>query len=401
MMPRPASRRRLLAGTAAASLAPGRSLGANQKIGVGVIGAGGRGRYLTAAFKEDPAAEIRGVCDVYEPNLQKGLAAAGARARGHDDHRRLLEDRDIDAVVIATPDHWHAQMILDAVAAGKDVYVEKPMCHTIEEGFRVIDAVRKTRRVVQVGTQRRSYDLFLEGKRIMDSGRLGDVHLVTAWWMNHQPSLRQARLEGKLDWQKWLGQAPSRPVDATRFFNWYYFWDYSGGLMVGQAAHIIDAIHWFRNATYPAAVTCSAAQNHLAGAEVPETTSMTVEYPEDFIAVFSVGYRAMRYAPSNDQIKQFHGTRARLDMSRESFALYPESREEVMRPEVERRQIGSFERASRAHIANFLECVRTRRDPNATVEMGQQTNVVLCMAMEALRSGKRVRWNASARRMES
>jgi predicted dehydrogenase len=376
-------------------------LGANEKIGVGVVGAGGRGRYLISAFKEDPAAEIRAVCDVYEPNLQKGLGAAGSRAKSYAEHLRLLQDKDVDAVVIATPDHWHAQMIIDAVEAGKDVYVEKPMCHTIEEGFRVIEAVKKTGRVVSVGTQRRSYDLFLEGKRIMDSGRLGQVHLVTAWWMNHQASLRPAKLQGKLDWQRWLGSAPGRPLDETRFFNWYYFWDYSGGLMVGQAAHIIDAINWFMNASYPLAVTSSGAKVHLEGAEVPETTSMTVEYPEDFLAVFSVGYRAMRYAPSNDQIKQFHGTKARLDMSRESFALFPESREDVLRPELERRQLGSFERASREHIANFLECVRTRRQPNATVEMGQQTNVVLAMAMEALRTGRRIRWNASRRAMES
>ncbi len=392
-------RRWITAALSAASL--GRLAGANNKIGVGVIGAGGRGRYLTSAFKEDANAEIRAVCDVYEPNLQKGLAAAGPRARSYDDHRRLLEDKEIEAVVIATPDHWHAQMILDAVAAGKDVYVEKPMCHTIEEGFRVIDAVKKSGRVVSVGTQRRSYDLFLEGKRVMDSGRLGPVHLVTAWWMNHQSGLRRAKLEGNLDWKRWLGPASARPLDETRFFNWYYFWDYYGGMMVGQAAHIVDTIHWFMNATYPSAVTCSAARVHLDGAEVPETTSMTVEYPEDFLAVFSVGYRAMRYAPAEDQIKQFHGTKARLDMRRESFALYPESREEVLRPEAERQQFGSFERASRTHIANFLECVRSRKAPNATVEMGQQTNVVLCLAMESLKTGRRVRWNAARRAAES
>ncbi len=383
------------------ALGSSRLAGANEKTGVGVIGVGGRGRYLTSAFKEDPNAEVRAVCDVYEPNLQKGAVAAGPRAKSYTDYRRLLEDKDIQGVVIATPDHWHAHMIIDAVAAGKDVYVEKPLSHTIDEGFRIIDAVKKSGRVVTVGTQRRSYDLFIEGKKIMDSGRLGQVHLVTAWWMNHQAGLRRAKLEGKLDWKSWLGPAPARPPDETRFFNWYYFWDYSGGLMVGQAAHVIDAIHWFMNVTYPIAVTCGAARVHLEGAEVPETTSMTIEYPEDFVAVFSVGYRAMRYAAAQDQIKQFHGTKARLDMRRESFALYPESRETEPLPEIERKQYGSFERASRAHVANFLECVRSRKTPNATVEMALSTNVVLCMAMEALRTGRRIRWNASRRALES
>src|SRR5262249_19887577 len=207
------NRRQWLGAVGIAASSSRRILGANGKIGVGIIGAGGRGRYLTATFKEDPAAEMRAVCDIYEPNLEKGLAAAGAQAKRYDHHLKLLEDKNIDAVVIATPDHWHAQMIIDAVQAGKDVYVEKPLCHTIEDGFRVIDAVKKSGRVVQVGMQRRSYDLFFEGKKMMDSGRLGQVHLVTAWRMNHQESLRQPKREGKLDWQRWRGAAPARRPD--------------------------------------------------------------------------------------------------------------------------------------------------------------------------------------------
>src|SRR5690606_27634763 len=145
-------------------------------------------------------------------------------------------------VIVATPDHWHARMTIDAVEAGKDVYVEKPMCHQIDEGFDVIEAVRRTKRVVQVGTQRRSYDLFLEGKKVMDSGAVGDVRLVNGWWYNHASSTRAATLEGDLDWEKWLGPAAKRPLDAMRFRNWYYFYDYSGGLMIGQAAHVVDCI---------------------------------------------------------------------------------------------------------------------------------------------------------------
>ena len=127
----------------------------------------------------------------------------------------MLEDKSIDAVLIATPDHWHAQMTIDAVEAGKDVYVEKPMVHKIEEGFRVIEAVRRTKRVVQVGMQRRSYDVFQEAKQIMDSGVTGEVRLVNSWWLNYQPGLRQKKLEGNLDWQQWLGSAPKREVDPT------------------------------------------------------------------------------------------------------------------------------------------------------------------------------------------
>jgi predicted dehydrogenase len=261
--------------------------------------------------------------------------------------------------------------------------------------------VRRTGRIVQVGTQRRSFDLFLEGKRVMESAGIGEVRLVNAWWLNHQKSLRQARIEGNLDWNQWLGTAPQRDLDPVRFFNWYYFWDYSGGLMVGQAAHVIDAIHWFMGSSYPVAVTCAGGKGNLEGAEIPETTCMSIEYPENYLAVFTVGYKAMTYAPINDQVKQFHGSNARFDMGREFYALYPQSREAEMRPSKERRLPGSFESATRAHIRNFMDCIVSRKDPNAPVEAGQTTNVVLCMAMEALRSGRRMKWNAARREMEA
>jgi predicted dehydrogenase len=170
-------------------------------------------------------------------------------------------------------------------------------------------------------------------------------------------------------------------------------------MMVGQAAHVIDTIHWLMNSTYPVAVTC-AGKLSMTGAEVPETTSMAIEYP-GYLAVFTVGYKAMRYATTIDQLKQFHGSKARFDVGRESYALYPEDPKTLeLKPTVEKRLPGSFPPATRAHIRNFLECVRSRQDPNATVEMGQSTNIVLCMALEALRSGRRLRYNSQRRAME-
>ncbi|HUQ93018.1 MAG TPA: Gfo/Idh/MocA family oxidoreductase [Bryobacteraceae bacterium] len=374
--------------------------GANERIRAGIIGAGGRGRYLTGEFKEI-GAEMAAVCDIYEPNLQEGLKAANTGAKSFSDYKKLLEDKTIDAVIVATPDHWHARMVIDAVEAGKDVYVEKPMAHTIPEGFDVINAVRRTKRVVQVGTQRRSSELFQEAKSIMDSGQLGDVRLVTSYWMNHQASLSNRKLTGKLDWQKWLGTSPKRRVDETRFFNWYYFYDYSGGLLVGQAAHIVDAIQWFMNSKEPVAVTCVGGRTHLEGAEVPETASLSIEFPEDYLANFTIGYKAMRYNAFNDQLKQFHGSKARFDVGREWYALYPESNAIEMKPTAEKRRPGSFGPAARAHIRNFLDCIRTRKDPNAPVEAGQATNIVLCMALDSLRSGRRLKWNSRSRQVES
>ncbi len=370
------------------------------RIRAGVIGTGGRGRLLSAEFREI-GAEIPAVCDVYKPNLEAGLKAASTGARGYTDYRRLLEDPSLHAVIVATPDHWHARMVIDAVEAGKDVYVEKPLTHTIEEAFQVVEAVRRTKRIVQVGTQRRSAPLFQEAKAIIDSGRLGEVRLVNSWWLNHQKSLAQRQLEGELDWRQWLGPAPQRPLDPMRFFNWYYYFDYSGGLLIGQAAHMVDVFHWFMNSSAPLAVTCSGGRVNLEGAEVTDTASILIEYPENCFAVFTLGYKAMRYHPRLDQLAQFHGSRARFDIGREHFVLYPETSQPELTPEREESRPGSFGAATRDHIRNFLDCIRTRREPNAPVEAGLSAVIVLSMTLDSLRTGRRLKWNAAARRVET
>ncbi len=390
------NRRAFLLATAAAQ---SQIRGANERIRAGVIGAGGRGRYLIGQFKE-AGAEVAAVCDVYQPNLEAGLKEASTGAVSFRDYRKLLDDKGLNAVVVATPDHWHAQMVIDAVEAGKDVYVEKPLAHKIDEGFRIVEAVRRTRRVVQVGTQRRSAELFLQAHEIVRSGHLGEIRLVTSAWYNNQSSLSDRRLAGDLDWKQWLGSTPERPLDPLRFFNWYYFWDYSGGLLVGQAAHILDCIQWYMNSTQPLAVSCTGTRPGLPGAEVPETASISIEYPENYLAVFTLGYRAMRYNTFNDQIKQFHGNKARLDVGREWYSLYPESNAVDLKPSAEKKAPNSFNFATLSHVRNFMECVVSRKDPNAPVEAGQATNIVLCMAMDSLRSGSRLRWNAQARRVE-
>lgn len=370
------------------------------KLGIGFLGCGGRGRTLMDYFLKRNDVEVRGVCDVYEPRLKSAQAAASPTAGAFLDYRELLGRKEIDAVVIATPDHWHARMVIDAVQGGKDAYVEKPLCHTVDEGFAMVEAVARTKRIVQVGTQRRSYRLFLEGKKVFDQGNCGPVRLVTAWWYNQQTSLSRGRLEGKLDWEKWLGSAQKRPLDDLRFFNWYYFWDYSGGLMVGQAAHVIDAINMIMGSTYPTAVTASATKTHLEGAEVPETTNMAIEYGGDFLAVFTLGYAAMQYLPPHDLHKHFHGLNARFDIGRESFALYPAQLARELKPAVKREMFGTFPEATAEHIENFVSSCRSRKEPNATVEMGNYTNVALCMAMESIKTGRRMKLNLAEKRME-
>jgi predicted dehydrogenase len=171
-------------------------------------------------------------------------------------------------------------------------------------------------------------------------------------------------------------------------------------MLIGQGAHIIDAIQWYMNSTFPAAVTCTGAGPHVEGAEIPETASMSVEFPDGYLAVFTLGYRAMRYNWANDHMTQFHGTKARFDLGRESYSLWPASSAADPKPSADVRKPGSFNLATVAHVRNFLECIRSRRDPNAPVEAGQHTSVAMCMAMESLRTGRRVRFNAARRAME-
>jgi predicted dehydrogenase len=394
------NRRRFLeAGGVLTAVSFGRIMGAGERIRVGLIGSGGRGQLLAGQFKEC-GADVAAVCDVYEHNLQAALAQASTGAKSYQDYRRLLEDKSLDAVIVATPDHWHARIAIDAVAAGKDIYLEKPMAHTIDEGFAIVRAVRAAKRIAQVGVQRRSSDFFQEAKGIMDSGKLGEIRLVTSQWLNRQATLNDARFEGPIDWKAWLGSAPERPPDPVRFNNWYYFYDYGGGMLVGQAAHIMDAIQWFMNSKEPVAVTCAGGRGNIPGAEVPETAVLTVEFPENYLATFTIGYKAMRYSRYLDQWKEFHGERARFDVGREWYKLYPQTNGMELTATAGKSDPGAFERGTRQHVANFLDCVRTRKEPNAPVEVGQATTIVLDMAVRSLRTGRRLVWNAAARKVE-
>ncbi|MCX6624533.1 MAG: Gfo/Idh/MocA family oxidoreductase [Acidobacteria bacterium] len=391
------NRRGFVAATAAAGAS---LLGADERIRLGVIGTGGRGTYLTEKFREQ-GAEVNGVCDVYEPHLAQGLKAASPGAKGHVDYRRLLEDKSLDAVIVATPDHLHPQIAIDALDAGKDLYLEKPIALKVDDGFRIVDAVRRNKRIAQVGSQRRSYFLHQEAKGVLDSGQLGEVHLITVTWLNYWRDITARPLTGKLDWERFLGPAPKREPDPIRFFNWLFFRDYAGGTMIGQAAHIVDSVNWMMRRTYPVAVTATMAPPNVKGAENPDTSTMTVEYPDNLLMTFTLGYRAMHYNFTNDQMQQFHGTRARLDVGRESVTLYPHSEAVEMKAADSKHLPKTFEPASHAHVRNFLDCVRSRQEPNTPIEAGQSTNIILAMAVESMWTGRRVRWNQAVKRIET
>jgi predicted dehydrogenase len=375
-------------------------------VTLGVIGAGGRGTLDMTTFQKSPNVRVGAVCDVYEPNLQRGLSTAakaqGAQPTAYRNYRQLLDDKSIDAVLIATPEHWHAQMVLDAIAAGKDVYVEKPLCHTPEEGVALVEAARKTKQIVQVGMQRRSYDLYLEGRKIVADGTLGNVRMVRSWWLNNyvgNGGQRTARLDGPLDWEQWQGPVKKRiPLDAFIFRNWREISDYAGGIVMDQGAHVFDGIHLLMNAGYPLAVTAAAGKPHRVGFDTPESVVVAAEYPEDFIGVFQINYAAMQYKLRNDQMNQLDGDQARMDIGREDCRVFKRGAEDT--PAVEKRSEKGFDWATDLHVRNFLECIQTRQTPTAPVWLGFQAALVVQLANLSLKRGRRMKWNSGLNQVE-
>lgn len=370
----------------------------SEKLNLGLIGAGGRGRRVMTHFKENPAVRAAAVCDIYEPNLERGLSAAGPGTKAYRNYKELLADKDIDIVLIASPEHWHHQMVLDALAAGKDVYVEKPLCHTPEEGVEMIRGEKESGHIVQVGMQRRSYNLYHEARELREAGKLGNVRMVRTYWLNNRllPPTRQ--FEGPLDWEQWVGPAPKVAKDPQRFFDWRNYSDYSGGIVIDQGAHIYDSIHMIMGAGYPTAVNASACSGHKPNADLPESWIVIAEYPEDFMAVFTINYSAMQYEARADQLNAYDGDLARMDIGREFLRVYP--KDDPNNPIIDRDQPGGFAQATIDHVNNFLECVRTRKKPNAPVELGFQSALILQMANISVREGRRVKWNRTGMKVE-
>lgn len=391
----PASRRTFIFASGGALLAARAGAAPSDQIHLGVIGSGSRGTFVMGVFQKNPEVRVQAICDVYEPNLENALSAAakaGSTATAYRHYRQLLDDKAVQAVLIATPEHWHAQMVMDALAAGKDIYVEKPLCHTPDQGAALVEAEKHSKSIVQVGMQRRSYDLYLDARKVVASGELGDVRMVRSWWLNTALGTPRAqKLDGKLDWEQWQGPAVRRPFDADRFRHWRQYLDYSGGLVADQGAHVYDGIHLLMNASFPAAVTATGGRLHVPGADTPESVVVAAEYPEDFLGVFTINYAAMRYQPKNDQLNQLDGSKARMDVSREEFKVFRQGEEEV--PALRKRSERGFGYATDLHVANFLECVRTRARPTAPMSVAFPAALVVQMASLSMRQGRRVAWD--------
>ena len=293
--------------TAAPLFVPRSAWGANDRLAYGLIGSGGRGRYLQGNFQK-LGAECVAIAEVYEPNLQSALKTT-PEAKTYVEYHDLLAQPGVDAVVIASPDHQHAPMLFAALDAKKDVYLEKPMSHSIEESQRMIQAVRKTDRIVQIGMQRRSAPAVIKAKEVFDSGILGKVTMAKPMWnWNVSKPLDNSPLPGKLDWNRFLGKAKARDLEPMRFRSWRYFWDYSGGNMTDQGTHLMDVVQWFTGAGFARSAVSFGQLAKNTGSEVPDVFCAVFEYP-NLMATWTLNY-CNSY--DNDWSVQFQGDRGTM-----------------------------------------------------------------------------------------
>ena len=377
-----------------AQSAAGTIQGANNRIRIGIIGTGGRARGLMNTLKKLPGAEIVAVCDVYEPRLLQAAEIAGASAVKHTDYRRLLEDRQIDAVLIGSPDHWHKTMTIDAVAAGKDVYVEKPISHSIDEGVEMVKAVEASKQIVQTGTQQRSWDHFVLGKQLIDAGRLGQITFVHTYWYQHARAGTYAQVQmDKLDWKAWLGPAPQQPFRPERFFQWRHFWDYGGGCVTDLMTHWIDVVHWYMDVDAPSSAIATGRNYNIKLWEAPDTVNATIEFPKNFMAAYLGTY----VSRVDDGGLEFRGERGTLKIDRARLAFYRD--DAAYAPGTHTPEPEIYVRASvdgsMAHLQNWLDCIRSRKTPTAPIRVGHAAARTSQITNAALRSGRAARWNPS------
>lgn len=383
----------------------GRVLGANERIRVGIIGMGRQSRGHLQTLLDMSEVEVAALCDVYEPNLSYASEQAPA-ADAYADFRRVLERSDIDAVVIGTPDHWHALPTVRACEAGKDVYVEKPTSRTITEGRRMVEAARRYDRVVQVGTQQRSAPHFQRAVEIVRSGRLGQVSFVRTWnYGNAAPSgigdPPDEEPPPGLDWEMWLGPAPRVPYNRNRFgvlldedgnysrwasFRW--FWDYAGGMMTDWGVHLLDIVQWAMDENAPRAVSASGGTFCLQdNRDTPDTLNVSYQY-SDFVCTYENRVCNGRPLDGRSYGIMFHGTEGTLFVDRGGYALTPEEGSDVVPTVAE--SVGS---SRRRHLQDFVDSIKARRRPISDIEIGHRSSSTAILGNLAFRAGERVVWD--------
>lgn len=367
-------------------------LGANDRIRLGVIGTGNRGQDVMAAFLKQPGVDVVALCDAYDTHLNGALEKTGGKAKSYLEYQELLASKDVDAVLIATPDPWHAEMAMDACRAGKDIYIEKPLTFTIEEGHRIIKVVKDSNRVMQVGLQQRSGEHYQEAKReYFDSGKMGKVTLVRTTWHGNSYHLRKANFKEKppgLDWKRFLGPVKYRDWDVQQFYNWRAYLDFGGGQITDLFTHWIDVVHWYMNEDLPIAATAAGGVFHYQdGRTAPDTITLQLEYPSKWVATFE----ATLVPGARGAGIEFMGSGGRLQIDRGGYTFSePTPRRAEPIPPITRRVEADL---NSDHVRNFLECVRSRKRPNSDVVGGHRAALASHLGKMAYLKGQRLTFN--------
>jgi predicted dehydrogenase len=371
-------------------------MGANDRVRLGLLGSGSRGQHLVRMAKAAGGAEFVAVCDAWDERRREAIGVIGqqfpgAKPEEATDYRKVLERKDIDAVIVASTDHWHSRMTVDACHAGKDVYVEKPMTSLPMQGLDVVKAVKASQRIVQVGVQQRSISHFIEAKeRFIDSGLLGPVHMVRTIWNANGGYLTPVPpgMETKpanLDWDAVLGWLPKRPWNPKMYFNRFAYWEFStGGQTGGLFVHMVDVVHWYLGLTNPlSAVAIGGIYQYNDGRDTADNINFVVDYPKQVNVTFEATITDMIPRESADIV--FMGEKGRLNIFRYGYRFLPRDGGEAITAK------GGPEPA---HMANFLGCVRSRKAPNANAVDGHYGAMACHMGNLAYQKKQRVTWDA-------
>ncbi len=382
---------------AGSSVRDARAAGANERVRVGIVGVRSRGYDLAQLFAENTGAEIVAVCDIDDASFAKPVSVVekktGKAPRTEKDFRRLLDDKSIDVIVNATPDHWHAMIAVLACQAGKDVYTEKPASHNVAEGRRMVEAARKYNRVVQVGTQRRSMTHVKDAVGHLKSGGIGDVGMARAWIHQQRKPIGHGKVgpipEG-VDFAMWQGPAPDRPFMANRFhYNWHWFWNWGTGELGNNGIHGLDVARWGLGVDAPTAVTSAGGKFVFDDdQEVPDTQIVTWEFPK---AALVWEHRMWSKHGTEGQTFgiAFYGDKGTLIVDEKGWKV-----EDPDGGTPEKPVGGKATNGMAAHIQNFLDCVRSREKPNADVEIGHLSTRLCHLGNIAHRVGRKLTFDA-------
>jgi len=374
-------------------------LGANERLGIGVIGCGGMGTEHIRNYKRR-ASELNiaivGVCDIYEPRKERAKAESGAPV--YHDYRDLLARKELDGVIIATPDHWHARMAIDAMEAGKDVHVEKPMTLYLNEAREMVEVARRTKRVVQVGAEGVAMDVFWQARRLLAQDVLGKVVWATAGVYRNDPAgdwnwpMDKDCSPKNLDWERFLGPAPRRPFDPERYFRYRKYWDYSGGLAHDLIAHVLSGLQLMLGPEFPKRVSAAGGIYVHHDRETPDTFHMMVEYPSDYVATLFC-----TQTTTDGVDMAIRGEHATLSFEKDSNQLPTAVVITPQRPFADKVRKMRIESQGRAdHDANWIACMRTREEPYYPVEMGYRVMAALCLGVRSWREGRMFRFDAES-----